>query len=300
MSGRSFLVDEAYDRGLSRRRLAASDLEIPFRAVRTARGSTTPNTLEDRNSALLALARAYSLRAGGDEVFSHVTAARLWGIALPWRLESRPGLDVSVYEPAFPPQIAGVIGHRIARDVGAVERFSLPCAPVIETWVQLATVLSVDELVAAGDSIVRRKMPLATLDEVLGAAQAARRRPGIRKLRAAARLVRSGTDSPGETRMRLVLVRAGLPEPLIGFTVHDERHAFVGTPDLAYPDARIALDYEGEIHRVDPRTFAQDITRREAFQDARWRHIRVVKEHLDRPLLLLSRVTSALANPALR
>ena len=95
--------------------------------------------------------------------------------------------------------------------------------------------------------------------------------------------------------MRLILIDGGLPEPIVGYTVYDRDGFFVGTPDLAYVKERIALDYEGEVHNRDARVFGEDIERREQFQDAGWRHIRVVKGHLAKPHRLVDRVSFALA-----
>lgn len=159
---------------------------------------------------------------------------------------------------------------------------------------QLASVLSVDDLIVATDALMRRKHRLASAEELRVAAAKASRRPGVRKLRAALVEARAGTDSPQETRTRLIIVRSGLPEPLIGHTVHTERGEFVGTPDLAYPDFRIALEYEGEIHRTNDQVFADDLERAELFQDAGWRYVRITKEHLANPQRLVARVRNAL------
>jgi very-short-patch-repair endonuclease len=85
-----------------------------------------------------------------------------------------------------------------------------------------------------------------------------------------------------ETRLRLLLIDAGLPEPVIGNTIFDWTGAFVGTPDLAYVAERIAIEYEGDGHRSDPAVFAEDIERRERMQEAGWYVIRVIKDHVFR------------------
>ncbi len=94
--------------------------------------------------------------------------------------------------------------------------------------------------------------------------------------------------------MRLIIVRAGLPEPVIGFTVHNARGEFVGTPDLFYPQYRIALEYEGDGHRTDTQTFNDDIERAELFQEAGCRYVRITRDHVDNPHRLVTRVRNAL------
>ncbi|HEU4849930.1 MAG TPA: hypothetical protein VFS93_05930, partial [Terrimesophilobacter sp.] len=239
---------------------------------------------------------SFQRREGRPVIFSHVTAARLYRMPLPWRHESRRPLDVAALTPDHAPQGAGIIGHRLTRGsftLASATGFAVP-GPV-RVWIQLAPLLSVDELIVVGDHLVRRKAPLATLDEILETVARLRRIRGVRKLRGAAPSVRNGTDSPAESRTRLILVRGGLPEPVIGHEVVDRDGYFVGTPDLAYVVERVALDYEGEIHRVDRETFESDIERRERFQDAGWRHIRVTRDHLAHPHTLVDRVGFALA-----
>ena len=284
-SGEPFATPAAVASGVAPHRFRNRDLEAPFRAVRAAAGTT--HTLVER-------CRAYQQRAGDDEFFSHVTAARLWGIPLPWWLERRRELDVSVFRPGHPPQSAGVIAHRISHAVPLRSRQGLSLASPVETWIQLGAVLGLDELIIAADGIMRRKRPLATYDELHAAAMSAFRRPGVRRLRAALVEARAGTDSPRETRARLIIVRAGLPEPVVGHTVFDQKGDFVGTPDLFYVQYRIAMDYEGDGHRTDTQTFNDDIERAELFQDADCRYVRITRDHVDNPHRLVARVRNAL------
>lgn len=64
---------------------------------------------------------------------------------------------------------------------------------------------------------------------------------------------------------------------------HDDAGRYLGRPDSSWPRERLALEYEGAVHRTDAVTFAADIERREAFADARWDVLRVTKEHLTGP-----------------
>ena len=167
-------------------------------------------------------------------------------------------------------------------------------APAVETWIQLGSILNRDALIVVGDAIVRRKRPLATLEQLHVAAHTAFRRPGVRSLRLALAEVRPGTDSPQETRSRLLIVRAGLPEPTVGFTVHNDRGDFVGTPDLFYPLYRVAIEYEGDGHRANDQVFRDDIERAELFQDAGCRYVRATADDVARPHRLVARVRNAL------
>ena len=155
------------------------------------------------------------------------------------------------------------------------------------------------QLVMVGDHLVRRKRPLSTLAQLRATVEAAHHVTGLAAVRAALADVRAGTDSARETELRLVIVGAGLPEPVIGHTVINSDGHFVGTPDLSYVDEQIAIEYEGEHHRTDPRTYEDDIIRRELFEDAGWVVIRVTKSHLaGQPHWLTQRIARALADRA--
>ena len=297
-----FSVREARGLGVSASRLRASDLEAPFHGIRRLRPTsawaeqTDEERAQRRFDELVRDCASFQRREGRAVIFSHVTAARLFRMPLPWRLETRGLLDVAALTPDHAPQGAGILGHRLTGGrftLASIAGFRVPNP--IRVWIQLAPLLSVDELIVAGDHLVRRKSPLTTLDELLEALSRLRRVRGVRKLRAAGPSIRARTDSPAESRTRLVLVHGGLPEPVIGLEVLDRDGYFVGTPDLAYEVEKVALDYEGEIHRVDGQTFEDDIERRERFQDAGWRHIRVTRDHLARPHTLVDRVGFALA-----
>ena len=57
------------------------------------------------------------------------------------------------------------------------------------------------------------------------------------------------TESPMESRLRMLLVLGGLPRPRVQVPLFDSRGLFVGRPDLYYPDHRLAIEYDGTMHR---------------------------------------------------
>ena len=296
--GSSFSVAAAARAGVTRNRLGASDLEAPFHGVRAVRvaAPALPRFEEDRR-AHLALCAAYAAAAPARFAFSHATAARIYGIPLPKRLEARAGLDVAV-PPGYPqPRGRGIRGHRVAcLTVRMIH--GLHVLPIELVWLQLASLLTLDELVVAGDHLVRRKRPCSTISRLTFAVTQGQGHRGCRLARLALADIRPGTDSPAESRVRLVVVRAGLPEPSIGHTVTDADGYWVGTPDLAFVEQRIAIEYEGDGHRTDARTFQDDIDRRERLQRAGWRVLRVTSRHLEDPVLLASRVRDLLIERA--
>ena len=72
---------------------------------------------------------------------------------------------------------------------------------------------------------------------------------GIARLRRVVDLAEQQAESPMETRLRMLLVIAGLPKPEVQVSVHDDRGRFLGRPDLLYPRQRLAIEYDGGTHR---------------------------------------------------
>jgi hypothetical protein len=228
--------------------------------------------------------------------FSHLTAAQLYGIPLPAPFATTTVVHVSVRFPAFPPQMKGVVGHRLTTTYSSHRSHGHELIRPATTWRHLAAYLTLDELIVAGDFLVRRKRPLTSIAELAAATTRAGRARGASNARYALADIRSGTDSPMESVLRLLIIRSGLPEPVIGHTVRDARGDFVATPDLSYVTERIAIEYEGSVHRTDPRVFAEDIERRELLEDAGWLVIRVIARHVyTNPHELLQRIVRALA-----
>lgn len=267
----SFRVRNALHRGVSRGRLDALDLVRPFHGVRSA---ALPGTTEER-------ARALAPRLRPDQVFSHVTAAAIIGIPLPRRIERDVRLHVTTIGVDQALRVRGAVGHR-AR-YGTV-RWShsrgVPISHPADTFVALATMLTLDELIIAGDALVGW-LGWLTIDELTAAVRRRRRIRGIVKLRAALSEIRVGSRSPGETRTRLALVRRGLPEPVLNHDVVVDG-VWIACVDLAYPEARVAIEYESDLHRTDPGTFKKDLTRGEHLKDVDWWLVRTTADDVGR------------------
>jgi hypothetical protein len=295
LRGGPFRVATALDEGVTSKRLRASDLERPFHGVRVGSaevgviGTSTPGVSESDRAHHVARARSYLPILGEGGSFSHSTAAAIYGFPLAMAF----GSTIHVSSPTQSPRGAGVTGHRGIRATRVVNGF--PLADPAMVWVQLSTLVSLDDLIIVGDFLVQRKNPLCTVDDLITAAALPGVR-GIRAIRRALRDVRSGTDSPMETRLRLLIVRGGLPEPTIGYTIRDRAGDFVGTPDLSYIRERIAIEYEGDVHRANRAVFAEDIERRELMQELDWYVIRVTSDHVFKhPKWLVTRISRQLS-----
>jgi hypothetical protein len=76
-----------------------------------------------------------------------------------------------------------------------------------------------------------------------------------------------------ESRLRLVLVDGGLPRPVTQFEVFDGAGFFVARIDLAYREARVGVEYEGDHHRGRG-VFAADLRRINALRALDWTILR--------------------------
>jgi very-short-patch-repair endonuclease len=72
---------------------------------------------------------------------------------------------------------------------------------------------------------------------------------GASILRRAIELAEPATESPMETRLRMLLVMARLPRRRAQVPLHDQQGRFMGRPDLYYPEHKLGLEYDGATHR---------------------------------------------------
>ena len=110
-------------------------------------------------------------------------------------------------------------------------------------------VVLLDRLVNAG---------IVPLDGVRDAVAALPRCRGSRLAREVAGLADGLAESPPETRLRLLIRRAGLPAPKAQHRVFDA-DGLVARLDFAYPEQKLAIEYDGQWH-AEPGQFAQGPT----------------------------------------
>lgn len=278
LRGTSFGVAEGLDAGLTGKQLLGRSVQIPSRGVRVPVGAE----LE-----LAAQVRALSWVAPGYAV-SHSTAARLWDFPLPaWMLQD-PTVHITRSAALRSPRRRDVIGHSaLLRPEETTVHHGVRLTTRTKTWLDLAHRLPVEDLVAIGDHLVRRPRPefedrtepFATRAELAAMIAGHRGKRGVRKAAEALDLVRIGADSAPETRLRLALVNAGLPEPELNTALVDPAGRRLHYPDMQYKEYRVAIEYEGDHHR-SAEQLARDIRRGEAVAAAGWLEIRISKEDM--------------------
>ena len=277
--GERFAVHAAAAAGVGRSRRDAADLDRPFHGIRARHEPTSFRELVD----------CYLPRLKRGHRFGGRTAMRLWGLPFPvaWTVEEP--LEVIVPPAAAPPQTARVKGSRLAdhRAHGMV----LTGVPVVDPVAALfscAPELTVQQAVIVIDAVVTTASnypelgpmrPMTTLGSIEARLAQWGRFPGCGTIRAALPLARELVESPKESETRLIVVGAGLPEPIVQFEVR-EGARLVARVDLAYPEWKIAIEYEGDGHRADREQWRRDIQRQRELEARGWIVIRLTQEDL--------------------
>lgn len=218
---------------------------------------------------------------------SHATAFTLWDFP-----GFHPGQDdgrIHISRPdamAIPRRrgVAGHVGQFFPDEVVSLDGVLITSRA--RTWLDCSRKMSIDELTVVADHLVRiprpefegRTEPHATLEELADMLDRHKGTPGIRKARLALEQSRVGADSAPETRLRLALEKAGLPDP--NLNVPTELHnGVVRQPDLSYAEYKVAVEYEGEGHS-EAAQIIRDIAREEDFVAAGWTLVRISKRHM--------------------
>ena len=162
-------------------------------------------------------------------------------------------------------------------------------SPQRTAW-DLAALESLPTAVAALDAMVRGGR--LTVPELVALADRGSGRWGVSRVRRAVPLVDPRAESPPESRVRVALVLAGLaPHPQ--FEVRHGGH-LVARVDLGWPEARLALEYEGE-HHFTGTQIASDDERIRRLRAVGWQVIRISAADLRELDSVVRRVREALA-----
>lgn len=314
IADRPFAVDRTGAEGVTRARLRAADIVRPHRgvAVRSA------GSLE-----LAMRAQSALCRKGPPAVISHATAAALRRLPLPLRFQNE-AIHVTVAAPARAPHGRGIVGHSMSLHESDVETLgctgsvnapvTVPVLTLPTLLLTLTTCLRPHDLVAvvdaarfatSNDVIAVHPRAQSTShpsevwtasdwrDAIGGLIERRRGERGTAMLRDAWRASESGVRSRPESLLRLAILGAGLPMPVVGHRV--EGSGWSATPDLAWPEWKVLAEYEGEHHRTSAGQFEHDLRRFERFGDEGWSCVRVVRPDLfHNPMPMVLRLASRL------
>jgi hypothetical protein len=166
------------------------------------------------------------------------------------------GLDVDACSPieVTIPNGQGVsarVGMKVCRarlDVDEVVRMhGLRATTISRTLEDLGRRLTLTEATVVTDMALHAGLLNLSIFRVF--ARTRRGGRGLVNLRRVADHAEPKSESPMETRLRMLLVLAGLPRPVAQMSLQDAKGRFLGRPDLYYPDHRLGIEYDGATHR---------------------------------------------------
>lgn len=267
LATKPFTVESAVSANLTRDRLRRADVEHVGRGL--FRPTSWSFDLEDA-------ARALSEATPGAWI-SHVTAARLRNSYLPpWLSDSN---ELHLSKPKALPGVRrqGICGHRVISGPGEIELVEgIWLSTRARTWLDMARILPLNDLVALGDELIRMPRPAfegraeayTSVSDLKALINRHSNLQGIVRARQALDLMRVGSDSAPETFLRLGILDAGLPDPELQVRLRqgDSRSP---SADLGYRRCRIAIQYDGGHHLQEPQRLS-DRRRNRAFEAAGW------------------------------
>jgi hypothetical protein len=220
-------------------------------------------TMEER-------AGAAALVISPHAVVADRTAAWIWGVdCFSFReLDVVPPLETRTLRGHRAPTRSGLrAGQRDLSPKDWVFVSGVRVTTPLRTALDLGCVLSRRDALAAMDALARAHG--LTSADLVSAARRYFRRRGVVQLRELAALVDPRAESAGESWTRIEMHDQGLPQPEINWWVYEN-----GVPkyrlDLAYPHAKVAIEYNGEEFHTSEQDKHADADRREWLERHGW------------------------------
>jgi hypothetical protein len=248
---------------IAARRLTAYALRSRFAAIH-------PDVYLPKDAEVTAVTRAeaawlWSRRRG---VIAGRSAAALHGA----KWVDRRGPAQLIYDNRHPPSGIRTWADRFDDDEVQPLNGMLVTTPA-RTALDLACRYQVDSAVAQIDALARAtKLKMADVELLV---DRYRGRHGLKSARVALDLVDAGAESPRETWLRLLLIRAGFPRPQTQVPVYNEYGVLVAILDMGWEDIKVGVDYEGKYHWNSRTQIDHDIRRFEEVTESGWIDVRV-------------------------
>ena len=150
-----------------------------------------------------------------------------------------------------------------------------------DAWLTLAPDVAMHDLVAAADFLVTGVKGVGALLSRQQLEEIVFQRaglPGVAHARRALALVRIGAWSRPETLVRLILARAGVPEPMLNVSLGRVGRGIL-IPDIAFPEFRLAVEYNG-IHHDEANAKPKDLRRMDEYAEIKWSVVNVERSEL--------------------
>ena len=279
-----FTRAQALKLGLGKKRVDGADLLRPFRGVRHPAAVLN----------LEARCHAFATTMRSDAFFSSVTAALLMGLPLPLAHHKDLTIHVAVPAPSRSSVAKGVSGHKVQLMGGdSREWHGLRVSTPERVWCELGAVLSLPDLVAVGDYLIHWERPICSEADLAAAAQRYPGRRGRGLLVEALAHLDDHSESPQESRLRVILALAGIEGLIANLRIPVRGKSF--RADLALPRWKVAIEYQSDYHR-DPDQWRKDMTKRESLASVGWHTMEVNADDLDDGPELAARVRAVLAS----
>jgi hypothetical protein len=234
---------------------------------------------------------AVLLGAPSTAVLSHLTAATVWGFELPLVPD-----DARVHL-TVPPgsRVRSRADRRVhCSVVPEPERRVLSRLPVTSpsrTWIDLAAVVPAGALLAVTDQMLARRFPADEFPRILARSRGRRGAAIARSVLACADPL---AGSPMESVLRWLIHQVGLPRPVLQHVIRDAAGAFLAQVDLAWPEHRVVVEFDGDLHR-ERRVFVKDLRRQNGIILAGWQLLRFSSaDVLGRPAAVMGTLGQAL------
>ncbi len=255
-----FLAGEAFAAGrLTRYQLAAQHRRV-LPGVYAPKH--LPLSLDDR----IAAAWLWSGRRG---VITGLAASALHGAK--W-IDTNIPIELNLAHNKSP---AGVITRRDTLHAGEIVQLRGMAATTVErTAFDLARRGPADKAVERLDALARATRFKA--DDVIAVLDSHPCVRGRRRVPVVLDLVDDGAQSPKESWLRLLLIDAGFPRPKTQIPVLGLDGYPLYYLDMGWEEVMVAVEYDGEQHRLDIRQYRGDVARSEYIEGRGWRRIRVL------------------------
>jgi len=225
----------------------------------------------DPSDLLLRSLAAYRLVEGRGVLSGYSAAAVLGAGCAP-----RPDTPAEVTVPGGDlRRRPGLVVHRgLLRDDEVVRVRDVVCTTPLRTAFDLARGPDLEEAVIAVDRLANRhRFQPERLSDLC---ERNRGRRGVARVPRVLQMASPYAGSPMETRLRLLIVAGGLPCPSVQWAVQDVATRSVFWLDLAWPELKIGIEYDGEPH-TEPARVLRDIGRTTRLVDLGWRLYRYTK-----------------------
>jgi AbiEi antitoxin C-terminal domain/Protein of unknown function (DUF559) len=198
--------------------------------------------------------------------------------------------------------VGGLTGHRIRTRAGCLIREITVADTDIDqvdgVWVTTPVRTAFDcgrwlelvEGVVVADFLAHAG--LVSRDEIAEYTAGHRALRWVRRMDRVVELMSSLSESPMETRVRVLIVESGLPWPELQLVVLDQAGRFVARADLGYRVERFLVEYDGTIHWEQRRA---DDRRRDAMRRLGWEVLVIsAEDYYSTPELIVAQVATAL------